>query len=43
VSEALSPSDAQLVQLAKNGFRASFLDDQTKAEWLRKIDHAMLA
>jgi adenosine deaminase len=29
VSEALSPSDAQLVQMAKNGFRASFLDEQT--------------
>jgi adenosine deaminase len=43
VSEALSPSDAQLVQMAKNGFRASFLDEQTKADWIGKVDHAMLA
>lgn len=40
VKDALSPSPAQLVQLAKNGFRASFLDDNEKADWLERVDVA---
>jgi adenosine deaminase len=38
VTEALAPSSGQLVQLAKNSFLASFLDEQTKADWIGKID-----
>lgn len=38
VQDSLSPTPSQLIQLAKNGFRASFLDEATKAEWIRKVD-----
>jgi adenosine deaminase len=40
VAEALAPSPGQLVQLAKNGFLASFLDESSKAHWITKIDSA---
>ena len=41
LEDALQPSDAQLVQLTKNGFHASFLDEQSKADWIAKIDSAV--
>ncbi|MEQ9561007.1 MAG: adenosine deaminase, partial [Woeseiaceae bacterium] len=41
VIEALAPSSGRLVQLVKNGFRASFLDEQSKADWIAKIDSAV--
>jgi adenosine deaminase len=41
VKEALAPSPGQLVQLVKNGFLASFLDDDTKAGWIGKVDAAV--
>jgi adenosine deaminase len=41
VIEALAPSSGQLVQLVKNGFLASFLDESTKADWIGKIDAAV--
>lgn len=38
VAEALSASCEQVVQLAKNSFTASFLDQREKDAWLEKID-----
>jgi len=38
--EALEPSREQLVQLAKNGFTASFMDEGSKSRWIEKIDAA---
>ena len=38
VADALAPSRAQIVQLAKNSFSASFLDQETKDDWIEKID-----
>ncbi|NKF24234.1 adenosine deaminase [Solimonas marina] len=35
---ALSLSDAQIVQLARNSITASFADDDAKARWLAQID-----
>jgi adenosine deaminase len=40
VIEALAPSREQIIQLAKNGFSASFLDPQTKFLWIDKINAA---
>ena len=40
VTEALRPSQEQVVQLAKNSFSASFLDEQSKRAWIEKIDAA---
>ena len=38
VADALGPSDAQIVQLAKNSFIASFLDQSVKDAWIARID-----
>jgi adenosine deaminase len=38
VAEALSPSSEQIVQLAKNSFSASFIDQSLKDSWLARID-----
>ena len=40
VTEALSPSPEQIIQLAKNSFSASFLNEQSKRSWIEKIDAA---
>ena len=38
IAEALDLSKAQLAQLARNSFEASFLDAANKQKWLAKID-----
>lgn len=38
IAEALDLSKAQLAQLARHSFEASFLDDASKRKWLSKID-----
>jgi len=38
VADALAPSREQIVQLAKNSFSASFLDQRVKDGWIKKID-----
>jgi len=38
VTESLAPSREQVVQLARNSFAASFLDQGMKNSWLKKID-----
>ena len=38
IAEALDLSKAQLAQLARNSFEASFLDAASKRKWLAKID-----
>lgn len=38
VVRALAPSREQLVQLAKNSFMASFLDEPSKDRWIQKIN-----
>jgi adenosine deaminase len=38
VAESLAPSSRQIIQLARNGFTASFLDQDEKNSWLGKID-----
>jgi len=38
VTEALAPSREQIIQLAKNSFSASFLDEQSKSSWIEKIN-----
>ncbi len=38
IIEALRPSREQVIQLLRNGFGASFLDDASKTRWLEKID-----
>ena len=38
VAEALAPEREQLVQLAKNSFTGSFLDQRAKASWIEKVD-----
>jgi len=40
VTEALLPSQEQIIQLAKNSFLASFLNEQSKRSWIEKIDAA---
>ncbi len=40
VAEALAPSRQQIVQLAKNSFSASFLDQRSKNGWIEKINAA---
>ncbi len=40
VAEALAPSQEQIIQLTKNSFSASFLDQGTKDDWIEKIDTA---
>jgi adenosine deaminase len=40
MTDALRPSQEQIVQLAKNSFFASFLDEQSKRAWIQKIDAA---
>jgi len=40
VAEALAPSREQIVQLAKNSFSASFLDQRSKNGWIEKINAA---
>jgi adenosine deaminase len=40
VIEALAPSRQQIIQLAKNSFAASFLDQCSKDSWIEKIDAA---
>lgn len=38
VAESLAPSREQVLQLARNSFTASFLDQRSKKLWLGKID-----
>ena len=38
IIEALAPSRLQIVNLIKNGFTASFLDESTKDHWIQEID-----
>lgn len=38
VLDALAPERGQIIQLAKNSFTASFLDQAAKARWIQKID-----
>ena len=38
VTAALAPSREQIIQLAKNSFTASFLDQGSKDSWIEKID-----
>jgi adenosine deaminase len=38
VTEALAPSREQIIQLAKNSFSASFLDEQSKSSWIERIN-----
>jgi adenosine deaminase len=38
VTEALTPGREQLVQLAKNSFTASFLDQRARAGWIEQVD-----
>ena len=38
VAEALAPSREQIIQLAKNSFSASFLDQRSKHSWIEKIN-----
>ncbi len=38
VAEALQLSAADIVQLSKNSFIGSFLDEQTKKDWVRSIE-----
>ncbi|WP_321489705.1 adenosine deaminase [uncultured Hyphomonas sp.] len=40
VDEALGLSEAQLIQLAKNSFRASFLPEEDKTRLIREVDNA---
>ncbi len=40
VAEALTPSREQIIQLAKNSFSASFLDQHSKYSWIEKINAA---
>ena len=39
VDEALGLSEGQLIQLAKNSFRASFLPEEDKARLIREVDN----
>ena len=38
VIDALAPTREQLIQLAKNSFTASFMDEDSKARWIKRID-----
>lgn len=38
ISDALNLSSANIATLAKNSFQSAFLDDDSKKEWIRKID-----
>lgn len=38
IAEALVPSRDQIIQLVRNGFKASFLDQNTQSGWLEKIE-----
>ncbi len=38
VTEALAPSREQIIQIARNSFTASFLDQCEKDHWLEEID-----
>jgi len=38
IIEALQPSREQVLQLLKNSFTASFLDDASKTRWIEEID-----
>ena len=38
VTEALAPSREQIIQLARNSFTASFLDQSNKDDWINEID-----
>ena len=38
LTAALAPSREQIIQLAKNSFTASFLDQGSKDSWIEKID-----
>lgn len=40
VAEALKPSREQIIQLAKNSFSASFLDQHSKYSWIEKVNAA---
>jgi len=39
VAGALNLSSKEIIQLAKNSFKASFLDDKEKASWITELDH----
>ncbi len=39
VAGALNLSSQEIIQLANNSFRASFLDDKEKANWITELDH----
>ncbi len=41
IQAALDVSDAELVQLARNSFEASFLDDGDKARHLAELDQTV--
>ncbi|MDH3588744.1 MAG: adenosine deaminase family protein, partial [Gammaproteobacteria bacterium] len=38
IADALTPTQEQVIQLAKNSFLASFLDQPDKDDWIRKIE-----
>jgi adenosine deaminase len=38
IIEALAPTRAQIIELVKNSFTASFLDERIKESWIGKID-----
>ena len=38
VTEALAPSREQIIQIARNSFTASFLDQRDKDNWIEEID-----
>jgi len=39
VAGALNLTSKEIIQLAKNSFKASFLDDKEKASWITELDH----
>ena len=41
IIEALAPSQNQVIDLIKNGFAASFLDESVKARWIQEIDASL--
>jgi adenine deaminase len=43
ITQALNLSKAELCQLAKNAFTASFLDEKTKADWIHKVEAYYIA
>ena len=41
IIEALTPSQNQVIDLIKNGFTASFLDESVKTRWIQEIDASL--